>query len=338
MEKTFKDKVILVTGGCGSIGSQIVRTLLAYEPYQIRIFDNRETEMFRIEQELGAAAPVRYLIGDVRDKDRVKVAMEGVDYVFHAAALKHVPLCEYSPFEAVKTNVHGTQNVVEAALDTNVERVINISTDKVTNAISTMGATKLLTERLMTAAEFCKGLKRTLFASVRFGNVMGTNGSVIEVFKRQIEDGGPITITDPNMTRFIMSIPHAVKLVVKAALSMQGGELFILKMPVFRLDDLTEVIIEETLPQREGVATQIKTEIVGLRLGEKRYEDLLTEEEAQIALETDEFFIVPSPIELAQKKQDYKQEKKDITLYSSKDVAALDKKALKQFLKEENLL
>ena len=223
MQNIFKNKTIIVTGGVGSIGSEIVRQLLKYSPKQIRIFDNRETELFHMQHELKDIR-LRFLLGDIRDKERLIMAMENVDIVFHAAALKHVPSCEYNPFEAVKTNVYGTQNIIDAALAANVKKVVNISTDKVTNTINTMGATKLLAERLISSAQYFKGNKRTIFSSVRFGNVIGSRGSVIDLFKKQIENGSSITITDPNMTRFIMSLRQAVQLVLETANEMQGGE------------------------------------------------------------------------------------------------------------------
>src|SRR3989338_431521 len=188
----FRNKAILVTGGVGSIGSEIVNQLLTHKPRQIRVFDNRETELFHMQHRLDRHENLRFLLGDIRDKDRLKMAMENVDFVFHAAALKHVPSCEYNPFEAVKTNVYGTQNVIESAISANVERVINISTDKVTNTINTMGATKLLAERQTTSAQFFKGNKRTLFVSVRFGNVLNSRGSTIELVKNQIANESPV--------------------------------------------------------------------------------------------------------------------------------------------------
>ena len=186
----------------------------------------------------------RFLIGDIRDKERVLLAMEDIDIVYHAAALKHVPLCEYNPFEAIKTNVLGTQNVIEAALKSGVDRVISISTDKAVNPANTMGATKLLAEKLIIDANEGKGSKPTIFSSVRFGNVSFSRGSVIPLFEEQIRQKKPITITNPEMTRFMMSLSDTIELVFKATLLAKGGEIFILKMPVVRLGDLVDVIIE----------------------------------------------------------------------------------------------
>lgn len=195
MENIFKDKKIIVTGGTGSIGSEIVRRVLQYDPEVVRILSRDESKQFELEQEIGDLENVRFLIGDVRDKDRLNRAFEDVDIVFHAAAMKHVPACEYNPFEAVKTNVVGTQNVIDAALDNGVGKVIAISTDKAASPINTMGATKLLAEKQIIDANFYKGHRKTVFSCVRFGNVMGSRGSVIPLFEKQIKNGGPVTVT-----------------------------------------------------------------------------------------------------------------------------------------------
>jgi UDP-N-acetylglucosamine 4,6-dehydratase/5-epimerase len=342
MEQTFKDKVVLVTGGVGSIGSEIVKQILEYDPKQIRILDNRETEMFHMQHELIDHSNLRFLMGDIRDKERLNFAMKNVDIVFHAAALKHVPLCEYNPFEAIKTNIYGTQNVIEVALDNNVEKVINIGTDKVTNAINTMGSTKLLAERLVSSAQFYRGDKRTVFSSVRFGNVVGSRGSVLDLFKKQIKNGNHITITDPEMTRFIMSIPQAVNLVLETAKHVQGGETFILKMPVFKLGDLSKLIVEEVSPTFGKDPESIELRKIGLRPGEKMYEDLMTEEESYKALETNTSFIVLSDINIphyTDLERSYLNSKKaDLQTYSSRKANPLSKQELKELLKKEGLI
>lgn len=279
----FKDKKILVTGGTGSIGSEIVRSLIPHNPGVIRVLSNDEDALFHLQQEIGWG-PCRYIIGDVRDRRVMMRAMEDVDIVYHAAALKHVPLCEYNTFEAVKTNVLGTQHVIEAAFCNDVDRVVNISTDKAVNPVNAMGATKLLTEKLVCNANDGKGLKRTVFASVRFGNVLNSRGSVVPVWEEQIRRGVPVTVTDPDMTRFMMSVDDAVKLVFKATVLMKGGEVFILKMPVVRLGDLFERVL---------AGRRVETRVVGLRPGERRHECLMTEEERLVAVELDDMFVVP---------------------------------------------
>ena len=292
MENIFKDKKILVTGGTGSIGSEIVRRVLQYEPEVVRILSRDESKQFDLEQELGTRGNVRFLIGDVRDKDRLNRAFEDVDIVFHAAAMKHVPACEYNPFEAVKTNVVGTQNVIDAALDNGVEKVIAISTDKAASPINTMGATKLLAEKLIIDANFYKGHRKTVFSCVRFGNVMGSRGSVIPLFEKQIKNSGPVTVTDPEMTRFMMTIPQAVDLVFKATKITQGGEIFIFKMPVVKLGDLANVMIENLAPEFGHKPEDIRIDTIGIRNGEKMYEHLMNEEEARYAYETADMFVV----------------------------------------------
>jgi len=192
MKNEFKGKRILVTGGTGSIGSMIVKKLLEYNPKQVRVFSRDETKQFELAQTLNAGIKVNFLIGDVRDKERLNMAMENIDIVFHAAALKHVDSCERNPFEAVKTNVQGTQNIIDCAFENKVDKVIGISTDKATDPANVMGCTKLLAEKIMLATYFYKGNRKTKFCFVRFGNVLGSRGSVVPLFIRQAREGGPL--------------------------------------------------------------------------------------------------------------------------------------------------
>lgn len=289
----FTNKIILVTGGTGSIGSEIVRHLLHGHPKAIRIFSRDESKQFALQQELKEFSNIRYLIGDIRDKQRLNYAMEDVDYIFHAAALKHVPACEYNPMEAVKTNVIGVQNLIETAIEHNVEKVVAISTDKVVNPTNTMGATKLLSEKLISAASLYKGSKRTIFSCVRFGNVMGSRGSVIPLFREQIAQEMPVTVTHREMTRFMMSIPQAARLVLAAARYSQGGEVFVLKMPILKITDLAQCLIES---YEDASNRKYPREIVeiGVRPGEKLYEELMTLEESERALENESMYVIPS--------------------------------------------
>jgi UDP-N-acetylglucosamine 4,6-dehydratase len=285
----FKNKDILVTGGCGYIGSLLVKNLLKYDVKRVRSFDINETGQFNLQEET-KSSKLRILMGDIRDKRRLEWAMKGVDIVFHAAALKHVPLCEYNPFEAVSTNVYGTQNLIEVARDEQVDRFLAISTDKAVNPINTMGATKLLSEKLVMNASL--GDVKTLFSCVRFGNVIDSFGSVIPVFKTQISQGGPVTVTSKEMTRFFMSNQEAVNLIFKAASKMKGREIFILKMRSLRIINLAEVLIEE-LSQKYGYKpSDIKIKIVGIRPGEKLYELLITEEETQLVEDQGDMFVL----------------------------------------------
>jgi FlaA1/EpsC-like NDP-sugar epimerase len=285
----FKNKDILVTGGCGSIGSVLIKNLLNYDVKRVRSLDINETGQFNLQEEI-KSSKLRILIGDIRDKRRLEWAMKGVDIVFHAAALKHVPLCEYNPFEAVSTNVYGTQNLIEVAREEGVERFLAISTDKAVNPINTMGATKLLSEKLVMNAAL--GEVKTLFSCVRFGNVINSGGSVIPVFKKQISEGGPVTVTSKDMTRFFMSNQESVNLIFKAAYQMKGREIFILKMQSLRIMDLAEVLIEELAPKYGYRPSDIKIKIVGIRPGEKLYEALMTEEEAQHVEDQGDMFIL----------------------------------------------
>jgi len=290
----FKNKKILVTGGTGSLGKELVRHLLKYEhPQIVRIFDVDETEQFEFQHELkGYEDKVRFLLGDVRDKERLSRAVENIDIIFHTAALKHVTACEYNPFEAVKTNVLGTQNIIDVAIDNNVKKIIFTSSDKAVNPSNTMGATKLLAEKLMTSANYYKGSNDCVFSSVRFGNVMGSRGSVIPLFRQQIRDGGPITLTDATMTRFMMSMSQAVELVLEATEMALGGEVFIFKMPVLKISDLAEVMIENLAQLYHHEPMDIKIETIGMKPGEKMYEEIMTEDEAARSLEREDMFII----------------------------------------------
>ena len=296
--KIFENKNILVTGGTGSIGSVIVEKLIQkYNPNQVRIFDKNEEGLFNATLKYGKSTPARFLIGDIRDKERVSWAMREVDYVFHAAALKHVSLCEYNPFEAIKTNVVGTENVIIAAINHKVKKFINISTDKAAMPVSTMGASKLLSEKITVATNYYKGRVKTVCASVRFGNVLASSGSVIPIFIEQIKKGGPVTITDERMTRYFMTIPKAVELIFKATDISKGGEIFILKMPALKIADLAQVLIEELPSKLKLKSNEIKIKKIGVRPGEKIREYLVTPYEREFTLEMKDMYVIPPLIE-----------------------------------------
>ncbi|MEK7084107.1 MAG: polysaccharide biosynthesis protein [Patescibacteria group bacterium] len=288
----FKGKRILVTGGSGSIGSIIVKELLKYNPRQIRVYGRDETKQLELMQMMGADARMRFLIGDVRDKDRLMLAMEDIDIVFHAAAMKHVVFCENNPFEAVKTNVLGTQNLIDCAFARNVERVIGISTDKATDPTNVMGCTKLLSEKLMLASYHYKGNKRTRFSFVRFGNVLWSRGSVLTLWQEQIRRGEAVTVTDPSMTRFFMPLSSTVSLVFRAVHLMHDREIFILKMPAVYIRDMAQAMVNVYAPRYGKDPKDITIEVIGKKAGERLHEKLLSSEEAEYALETDDMFIV----------------------------------------------
>lgn len=336
LDEIYKGKTILVTGGAGSIGSELVKTLLDMDPYAIRVFDNNETGLFNLEQML-KSEKIRSLVGDVRDQERLKRAFEDVDIVFHAAALKHVPLCEFNPFDGVKTNVIGTQNVLDAALNEEVDRFILISTDKAVNPTNVMGATKLLAERLTISANYYKGYRKTVLSCVRFGNVLGSRGSVVPIFKEQILRGEPITITDPAMTRFVMDIPKAVKLILKAAEVARGGEIFILKMPVMQISDLAEAMAAEMSLSCGHVSKEIEICTIGRRAGEKLYEELMTEFEAVNAYENEELIaVLPSIPGQDEGIRDAPEgfKKAEPKVYSSRDAKLLSKEIIRSMLKD----
>lgn len=290
----FKDKTIMVTGACGTVGAELVRQLLENEVANVICIDNNETELFFQIEQYRTSGKVWGHLADIRDRDALKLRMRGVDVVLHAAALKHVGLCEDSPAQAIATNILGAQNVIDAAQENGVERVIFTSSDKAVNPTNVMGTSKLMGERLMTAAAetVAKGLgsgKRknsTIFASTRFGNVLGSRGSVVPLFRRQIEAGGPITLTDRRMTRFIMTLEEAVRLVLDSVWLARGGEVMITKMPVARIEDIAHVMRDALAPGRDIAITEI-----GAKPGEKLYEELMNDEEVRRTFEYGDFFV-----------------------------------------------
>jgi FlaA1/EpsC-like NDP-sugar epimerase len=294
---SFRGQRILVTGGSGTIGARLVDQLLGFEPEVVRVFGRDETKQFYQRQRLRDRRDVRFLIGDIRDRDRLVRAMDGIDTVFHCAALKHVESGEYNPFEATQTNVVGTQNVIDACLAAKVDAMILTSSDKAANPTSVMGASKLLAEKLVSAATNYRGSSPTRFASVRFGNVLGSRGSALELFFRQIAAGGPITVTDPAMTRFVMTTDRAVELAIRAAGIARGGEVFVFKMPAARLGDLVEAAIAVVATANRLDPAAIPTHTIEPRPGEKPYEELMTEDESVRARDIGEMFAVLPSIE-----------------------------------------
>lgn len=280
----LNNKAILVTGGTGSFGKAFTNYVLEhYNPKKIIIYSRDEYKQFLMQNELKRhAAKLRFFIGDVRDKDRLMRAFEGVDYVIHAAALKQVPACEYNPAEAIKTNINGAQNVIDAALNTGVKKVVALSTDKAVNPVNLYGGTKLVSDKLFIAANAYAGEKDICFSIVRYGNVAGSRGSVIPLFRNIISQGvSELPITDRRMTRFWISLEQGVELVIKALEEAKGGETFISKIPSFKITDLAEAMLP-------GCTTKE----IGIREGEKLHEIMVTVEDAMMTYEYDKHFII----------------------------------------------
>jgi len=275
----FRNKNILITGGTGSFGKKFVKKALEYDIKKIIIFSRDELKQFEMEQEFRDSR-IRFFIGDVRDKERLYRAFDGVDFVVHAAAMKQVPACEYNPFEAVKTNIHGAQNVIEAAIDRGVERVITLSTDKACSPANLYGATKLASDKLFIAANSYVGDKETKFSVVRYGNVVGSRGSVVPLFNK-IRHTGKLPITDNRMTRFWITLDQGVQFVLDSFQRMCGGEIFVPKIPSMRIVDLAKAI-----------APECKIEIVGIRPGEKLHEAMITEHDARHTIELDTYYVI----------------------------------------------
>jgi len=276
----FDNKTILITGGAGSFGQKFTEIILKeHNPKSVRIYDNRELAQVEMERKFKDLR-LRFFIGDVRDIKRLNRAMSGVDIVVHAAALKHVPICEYNPIEAVKTNIDGAINVIDVAINNSVEKVINISTDKAVQPVNLYGATKMVAEKLFVQANSYTGAKKTIFSCSRYGNVVGSSGSVIPLFEEQKEKG-EITITDENMTRFWVTLEKGAQFVVKCIEKMKGGEIFVPKIPSMKIIDLADAI-----------APGSAKKITGIRPGEKLHETLITAEESKHAKETDDCYII----------------------------------------------
>ncbi|MDE3038084.1 MAG: UDP-N-acetylglucosamine 4,6-dehydratase (inverting) [Pseudomonadota bacterium] len=278
----FNNKAILVTGGTGSFGRQCIRTILSrFRPSRLIVFSRDELKQYEMQQEFNDDC-MRYFLGDVRDRDRVMTAMNGVDAVIHAAALKQVPALEYNPGEAIETNIRGSQNVITAAMEQGVSKVVALSTDKATSPINLYGATKLVADKLFIAANNIRGKHKIAFSVVRYGNVIGSRGSVVPLFKKLIAEGAKeLPLTDPAMTRFWISLPQGVDFVLKCFERMQGGETFIPKIPSMKMVDLAKAI-----------APKAKLKIIGIRPGEKLHEVLCPAELAGDTLEFKDHYVI----------------------------------------------
>jgi UDP-N-acetylglucosamine 4,6-dehydratase/5-epimerase len=283
----FKDKILTITGGTGSFGKAILKKFLDSNLKEIRVFsrDEKKQEDLRISLN---SSKVSFYIGDIRDQESINNVLEGCDYIFHAAALKQVPSCEFYPLEAIKTNILGTQNVINSAKNNSIKNVVLLSTDKAVYPINAMGQSKALMEKLMVAESRKSGLNnRTIFNATRYGNVMGSRGSVIPLFISQIKNGKDITITDPGMTRFLMSLDDSIDLVLHAFESNQNGDIFVKKSPSSSIDDIAQALMRI-------FSKKVPIKIIGTRHGEKQYESLISTEEISRAIENDDYFSIPA--------------------------------------------
>lgn len=277
----WSKKVVLVTGGTGSFGKKFIRIMLnEYHPSKIIIFSRDELKQHEMRAAGYNDPSLRYFIGDIRDKERCLRAFDGVDVVIHAAALKQVPACEYNPMEAIKTNILGSSNVIDASIDAGVSRVVALSTDKAVNPVNLYGATKLAAEKLFVQSNAYAGGREVRFACVRYGNVVGSRGSVVPVFLKQRETG-KVTVTDDRMTRFWISLEQGVRFVIRAAENMYGGEVFVPKIASMKVVDLAKAI-----------APKAQVEIIGIRPGEKLHEVLISDDEARQTVELDDMYVV----------------------------------------------
>jgi len=330
----FEGKIILITGGTGSLGQALTRRLLTLDVDTIRIFSRNEHRQISMESSYDDDR-LRFFVGDVRDLPRLNRAMEDVDIVFHAAALKHVPKVEYNPFEAIKTNVMGSQNVIDSSLNADVEKVICIGTDKAVSPLNTYGATKLLMEKLFISANnyLNRQKHRTKFLALRYGNVLGSNGSVLPKFIEQIKNGKKVTITDPNMTRFSITMNEAIDFILHATSLGNESETFVPKLRSYIITDLKDALIE--------LLGNTGEEIIGIRLGEKLHETLINNDEIRYAWELDNSYIIPNQlINDDQIKELHPGIKKieNMNKYSSDSVEKISKEELKEIIKKLDLL
>ncbi|MBF0284298.1 MAG: polysaccharide biosynthesis protein [Magnetococcales bacterium] len=339
--QAYQGKSVLVTGACGTVGQALSAALLTAGVGHLSAFDNNEAEIFFFGERYRHDPRVRAEVGDVREVKRLHQAMKGIDFVFHGAALKNVVVCERSPFEAVQTNILGVENVIAAALAHGVERVLFMSSDKAVNPTNVMGTSKLMGERLMTAALHMRLRERTIFTSSRFGNVLGSRGSVLPIFAGQIRRGEPLTLTDPRMTRFVMSSAQAVQLVMRGAVAAKGGEVFVTKMPVVRIEELARAMIRRLAPRFGRHPDAIPVQCIGGKPGEKLYEELLSEEEVQRTLELpDHFVVIPAFRNLYDVEYRYPgQSDQPVTNpYRSDREPALSLAEVERFLEEHGLI
>ena len=338
MGSLFKNKTVLITGGTGFLGKALVRRILPLEPHSIRVFSRDEVKHHKMQEEFHCSPILRHLIGDIRDYNRILKAMDGVDIVIHAAALKRLDILEYNVEESIKTNIIGTLNVVNACLEKNIELAVMVSTDKACSPVNTYGACKFISERIFIESNYSKGNKRTIFTCVRYGNVLESTGSVIPFFNEKIKNNEKIPLTDPRMTRFIISPDQAVDLILTAIKYCIGGEIFIPKLPAFKITDLIEIL-------KEKYQKDAEIEHIGLRPGEKIHELMINFSEVPRVIDFENVYVIKSMIEnylTIDKKPEYLERgrllsEKDMLEYSSEH-AVISKEKILELFKKFNLL
>lgn len=326
-EKMFEGKILLITGGTGSFGKAVLNRFLNSGVKEIRIFSRDEKKQDDLRRDI-SSNKVKYYIGDVRDYKSIESAVKDTNYIFHAAALKQVPSCEFYPLEAVKTNVLGTENVLSAACAYGVEKVIVLSTDKAVYPVNAMGMSKALSEKIMVAKARTQSDEQTILCGTRYGNVMASRGSVIPLFIKQIKSGMPLTITDPDMTRFLMSIDEAVDLVIKAYTDACQGDIMVQKSPACTMIDLAQAI-------KDIFSSSIPIRIIGTRHGEKKHETLVSREELAKAQDLGQYYRIPSDDRDLNYEKFFSEGKKDLTMkydYTSENTVRLDLEQVKQVL------
>lgn len=336
MSNIFRNKTVLITGGTGSFGSFFVKEILKLNPKKVVVFSRDEDKQYSLQFELAHYKDkLKFVIGDVRDYASLdKAFREKIDYVIHAAALKQIPSSEYNIHEAVKTNVLGAQNVVDAALVHGVSKVLSISTDKAVEPINVMGMTKALQERIFILANKSRTKAKTKFASVRYGNIVASRGSIIPLFKKQIDAGGPLSVTDKEMTRFILTLGEAIKLVFNALENMKGGEIFVPNIKPLKIYDLAEVMIQELKPKNKKIVE------IGIRPGEKLHETLISPIESMRSIKRKDLYIVLPQIDLSDIGFTYKIRTSKVNQfrYSSDVGPMMSKSDIKELLKSERII
>ena len=343
IEDSFAGKRIVVTGGVGSVGRAIVEQLRATDAALIRVLDNNESGLFEMEGEFAADHRLDFYHCDITDEREMRRTFADMDLCFHTAALKHVPSCERSPFSAVSVNVLGCEVVGRVALAQGLEKVLFTSSDKAVNPTNVMGTSKLMGERLFTAMNFLRGKNaRTLFTCTRFGNVAGSRGSVVPLFCRQIAAGGPVTVTDERMTRFVMTMEDAAALVIESMALARGGEVFITKMPVLRIVDMAHVMVEMLAPLHGLDPADVPITYTRPRPGEKLWEELSTDEEGARILEGERFLVVTPALATAEERARYAYDGVELApssiIYHSDREAAMDAGAIRAFLLRPGVL